>query len=519
MSRLPCSQIPRHQVLSLGAGLLLLTGPCTLFAQSPSEMPVEPSRVLQLPLSGRSPQESGVTVTQRTTNSGGGNSVDVIDSSVTVSAPYNGSVATGNASKEVLPLTLEAAVAMGLRTNLGALSQSAATEQAEGQHAVARSELLPQVNTVISEVFEKENLRTLGVSLPSIPTTSRFNYYDARAVRLQQSLFDLVRIRNVQGASENIQANIKAARNTRDLIVLAVAGSYLQLLATGARVEAATAQVKSFSAIHQQAADRRTAGLATRVDADRSLVQLQTQRQRLRSLQADQQTQSLRLARIIGLPLGQRFAAGEQYRFSPVTLVTEEEALKRAEAGRSDLQAAASGVRAAELAVKAAHAERTPSLGINADFGAAGITPTNHSSSVYTVSGTLTIPIYEGGRIHGDVVEAQAVLRQRKAEFDDLRGQVDEDVRQAFIDLNSAADQVGVAQSNATLALETLEQSRDRFIAGVADTVELVQAEQAVVQADDDSITAVFEHNLAKVALARAMGNAEQTLPQLLRTP
>jgi outer membrane protein TolC len=408
---------------------------------------------------------------------------------------------------------------MGLRTNLGALSQSAATEQAQGQRAVATSQLLPQVNTVVSEVFEKENLRTLGVSLPSIPATSKFNYYDARAVRLQQSLFDLVRIRNVQGASENVQTNIKAARNTRDLIVLAVAGSYLQLLASRARVEAADSQVRTFRAIYQQAADRRAAGLATRVDADRSLVQLQTQQQRLRSLQADQQTQSLRLARIIGLPLGQRFVTDEQYAFSPVNLVIEEEALKHAEADRSDLQAAASGVRAAEIAVKAAHAERLPSLGINADFGAAGITPTNHSTSVYTVSGTLTVPIYEGGRIHGEIVQAQAVLRQRKAELDDLRGQVDEDVRQAFIDLDSAADQVGVAQSNATLARETLEQSRDRFTAGVADTVELVQAEQSVVQADDDAITAVFEHNLAKVALARAMGSAEQTLPQLLRKP
>ena len=456
---------------------------------------------------------------QGTTNSGGGNSVITVNSSVTVPAPYSGSVATGAASMEVVPLTLEAALAMGLRANLGELTQSAATAQAQGQRLVARSELLPQLNTVVSEVFEKENLRTLGVSLPSIPVTSKFNYYDARAVRLQQSLFDLVRIRNLQGASENVQANIKAARNTRDLIVLAVAGSYLQLLATGARVESADAQVKTFRAIYLQAVDRRTAGLATRVDADRSLVQLQTQQQRLRSLQADQQTQSLRLARIIGLPLGQRFVASEQYLFSPVTLLVEEQALKRAETDRSDLQSAASGMKAAELAVKAAHAEHLPSLAVNADFGAAGVTPTNHSTSVYTVSGTLTVPLYQGGRIRGDILQAQAVLQQRRAEFDDLRGQVDEDVRQAFIDLNSAADQVGVAQSNAALARETLDQSRDRFTAGVADTVELVQAEQTVVQADDDAITAVFEHNLAKVALARAMGSAEQTLPQLLRRP
>ena len=99
------------------------------------------------------------------------------------------------------------------------------------------------------------------------------------------------------------------------------------------------------------------------------------------------------------------------------------------------------------------------------------------------------------------------------------RAQVDQDVRQAFIDLTTAADQVGVAESNRGLAQEALSQSTDRFVAGVADTVELVQAEQAVVQAEDDYITAVFDHNLGKVSLARAMGNAEQSLPLMLRNP
>ena len=138
---------------------------------------------------------------------------------------------------------------------------------------------------------------------------------------------------------------------------------------------------------------------------------------------------------------------------------------------------------------------------------------------MYTVSGTLTIPLYQGGRIHADVEIAKATLRQRTAERDDVRGQVDQDVRQAFIDLERAADQVRLAENNRVLAHEALTQSTDRFVAGIADTVELVQGEQTVVQADDDYITTVFSHNLAKVSLARAMGNAEQTLPQLLRKP
>jgi outer membrane protein TolC len=488
-----------------------------LWAQSPSQAPIVPTRPAPLPLSGRQEQSNSVSVTQSTTNSGGGNSVNTINSSVAVTGQFGGSTPTGKDSGTVLTLTLENALSLGLRSNLGVVDQASSVLQARGQRTVARSELLPTIDTVVSEELERINLRTQGVESTMFPETAKFNFFDARAARLQQAVFDLVRIDNLHSASENLKASVKLTHNARDLVVLAVAGSYVQVIATRARVSAAQAQVETSRAIYQQAADRRSLGLAARLDVNRSQVQLQTEQQRLRSLQADLETQYLRLARIIGLPLGQQFTVAEDYNFSPLTEFTVEIALDRAFKDRPDLEAGAAGVRAAEGAVKAAHAERVPTLMVNADFGAAGLTPTHDSAGVYSVSGTLTIPLYQGGRIRGDIQQANAVLQQRKAELEDLRGQVDEDVRQAFIHLNSAADQVAVAKSNVDLAHDTLTQSRDRFVVGVTDTVEVVQAEQAVVQADDDYITAVFEHNLGKVSLARAMGNAEQTLPELLR--
>ncbi len=234
-------------------------------------------------------------------------------------------------------------------------------------------------------------------------------------------------------------------------------------------------------------------------------------------LQADRDTEKLRLARLIGLPLGQQFTPADDFAYTPLIGFDEPSALGRAQTGRADVEAAGASVKAAQNNVKAAHAEHYPTVNVNADFGAAGVTPTNHSTGVYTVYGTLTIPLYEGGRIRADEQQAHAALTQRQAELADAHAQADQDVRQAFINLNAAADQVTLAKSNVDLSHETLTQSRDRFVAGVADTVEVVQAEQAVVQADDDYISAVFGHNLAKVSLARAMGNAEQTLPQLLR--
>lgn len=502
--------------------LLICACLCPLFrssdalSQSPAEMVTGPTQPAKLPLSGQTPGASGVSLQQRTSEATAPNSSNVIDSSVTVNAPYNGSVPGTAPPHGVLPLSLDKALSLALRANLGILTESAQVEQARGQRTIARSALLPQLNTGIAEQLERLNLRTQGVETQSFPEAVIFNYYDAR-VRLQQSVFDLVRIRNLHGASQTLDANIKQARDARDLIVLAVGGSYLQLAATEAREDAAAAETRAAAAIATQAQDRLKAGVANRVDAMRAQVQAQIDEQRRRSLQADVDTQKLKLARLIGLPAAQSFELSETYIFSPQTQYTQDAAIAQAIQQRNDLLAARAGVKAAEEAERAAHAEHYPNLAIDGNFGAAGITPSHESTGVYTVAGLLTIPIFEGGRIHGDIQEADAAVKQRKAEYENLRAQVDQDVRQAFIDLGAAEDQVGVAKSNVDLAHASLEQSRDRFIAGVTDTVEVVQAEQAVVQADDDYITAVYEHNLAKVALARAIGNSEQILPRLLQ--
>jgi outer membrane protein TolC len=489
----------------------------TTFAQSPSQSDTGPTSPTHLPPSGRTAQTGSVTATQSTANPGSGNSVDLINSSINVQGPYSGSTPNGRASGTLLELTLKDALARGLRFNLGAISQSQEVAQAESQRGIAKSSLLPNVSSAISEEVERLNLRTQGVLSNMFPLTAQFNFFDARAARLRQTVFDFVQLENLHSANENVAASKQSVRNARDLVVLAVGGAYLQITAAKARVAAAGAEVESARAIYQQAADRLSAGLDARIDVTRSQVELQSDEERLRSLRADLDTQRLRLGRLIGLPLGQQFDVIEEYPYSALSEWNVDSALAKAYQQRSDLQAATSSVRAAESAVKAAHAEHLPNLTLHADWGVAGLRPTAEAHSVYSVYGTLTIPIYEGGRIAADVQQAKSSLHQRQAEMEDVRGQVDQDVRQAFIYLNSAADQVSVAQSNVALSHDTLNQARDRFTAGVADTVELVQAEQAVVQADDDYINAVFEHNLAKISLARAMGNAEQNLSQLLK--
>jgi outer membrane protein TolC len=351
---------------------------------------------------------------------------------------------------------------------------------------------------------------------PGIPSViGPYNYFDFRAT-LTQTVADLTRLHNLRAAAEDMRAAEFTARDARDLVVLAVTGSYLQVIAAGSRVRAAEAAVRTSEATYQQATDQLRNGLNARIDVIRSQVQLQTDRQRLRGLRADFETQELTLARVIGLPAGQAFSLSDAFTFSPLADLTQEDALARAKAARADIMAAQAAVRAGEEALKAARSQYLPSVSVEADYGVIGTNP-SQSHGTFGMTGSVAFPIWQGHKIKADIEQAQSVLSQRSAEYADLLGQVDFEVRREFIDLAAAADQVSLAQNNAGLAADTLRQSQDRFKAGVADTVEVVQAQQTVEQADNDLISATYEHNLAKAALARALGRAEQTIPQYLK--
>jgi outer membrane protein TolC len=388
--------------------------------------------------------------------------------------------------------------------------------QAKGQRLVSRSSLLPNASSSLGESLVKINLGAEGLRSPMIPGVVTYNALDGRIIRLNQSIVDFVAIRNLHSATQSFQAAQDSARDARDLVVLAVAGSYLQIVTTQARVVAARALVESERAVYQQSSDQLQAGVAVMVDVTRTQVQYQTDLQLLRSETADVEKQKLNLSRIIGLPLGSSLAVVDGFPYVPLTDLTVEAALQRAIATRADLQAARSGVKAAESALGAAHAEYLPNVTFTGDYGFIGTNP-SQVISTYSIAGSINVPIFQGGRTQGDGAQARAVLNQRKAELQDTLGAIDHDVRTAFIDLNSAADQVVVAESNVSLSHQTLKQSRDRFAAGITTSVEIVQSEQAVAQADTDYISAVYEHNLAKITLSRAMGQTESTLRQFLK--
>jgi len=276
-------------------------------------------------------------------------------------------------------------------------------------------------------------------------------------------------------------------------------------------------QVASAQTIYQQALDRFTTGLSARIDMTRSQVELQTQQQRLTSEQAAYAKQKIALARLIGLSPAQEFILTDALPYAPLENLTLEQAIDLASHNRSDLKAAEAQMHAAEFSRKAAVAERFPTLDFAADYGVIGINPAT-SHGTFTVEGALRFPIWAGGQSRGDIEQADARLRQRRAEYDDLRARVEADVRTAFLDLTAAAEQVGVAQSRRALAQDELQQARDRFASGVADTVEVVQAQEVVSSAEQDYIASLNAHNLAKAGVARAAGQAEKIMRDLLRS-
>jgi outer membrane protein TolC len=432
--------------------------------------------------------------------------------------PFQGSVASGVPASSPLALTLREAIDRGLKTNLGLLISESANESARGERVRALSALIPQLNGRAGVTDETLDLKALGFNLHlpgvSIPTVvGPFHYTDVRA-SASWTAFDDTALKSYRAARASTRAAQLSMLDARDLVVQATVTGYLQIGADASRVEASRSQVETSQALYDRAVDQQTAGTAAGIDVLRSQVELKQQQQRLLVQTNQFEKDKLALARVIGLPAGQPFTLAETVPFAALAAITQEQALQTAAQQRPDVQSAQARVRAAEAAVQAARAERYPTAEVTADYGV--VTTPGESHGTFTVAASAKIAVFDGGRIAGDIIQARSTLKQRQDELADLGGQIEYQVRTAFLDIRSAADQVAVALDNRDLANQTLIQARDRFAAGVSDTVEVVQAQESVATANDTLISALFAHNVAKVALARALGGTAQGIQQLL---
>src|SRR6185437_15806714 len=258
-----------------------------------------------------------------------------------------------------------------------------------------------------------------------------------------------------------------------------------------ARLDAQRAQLETANAILSESQQRQSVGALARLTVDQNQVQASMEQLQLTSLRNDVDKQKINLARMIGLPPRPDYTLADRVGFAPPP---------------------------ARAALAAAKDERMPTAGFTGSYGVIGSTPVTDSHGVFSITGTLRIPLWQGGKVKGDIEQANAAVMQRDSEVADLRGAIEAQVREAYLDLNAAASQVTVAEGYLKVAQEALEMAHERFQAGVIDTVELIQAQEAVATAQENQIDSVYAHNVAKLTLARSLGDAPLAWQRYLPT-
>jgi outer membrane protein TolC len=433
---------------------------------------------------------------------------------------FLGSIPTGEPTGGVLPLSLREAFDRALKYNLGLVESNHDVRAAHAVRLRDVNALLPDLHGEVSGSRQQINLAAAGfdVSVPgiNIPTiVGPFGVADAR-VYLTQQIFNFSDIQRWKSSTASERAARYSNKSYRELVILVAGNAYLTVISDAATVESTRAQVTTARTLYERAVDQNKAGVIAEIDVLRARVEQQTEQQRLIAAENQLAIDKLALARIIGLPKGQDFLVTDAVPYAPLDGITLDQALARALETRPDYLSAKASVQAARLRRQSATAGNYPWLSADADYGDIGSPNFGTSHGTFSATVKLNVPIFQGTRVRADILEADAQLRQREAELADLDGQTDQQVRTAFLNLRSSADLVSVARTNVDLAGRTLVQAQDRFAAGVANNLDVVQAQESVARANQSYIAGLYAFNLAKVSLAQAIGIAEEAALQYL---
>lgn len=429
--------------------------------------------------------------------------------SVQAQNPYLGSVPTGVLVSGVLPLTLAETVSRGLKANLGLIDSEQDHVQSRAARMRAISVLLPQLNAEMVENYRNFPVNTIGGQKLGLPNIIPAYNYQVAAIGYRQNVLDLSALHEVKATRAEMEASEANLADARNIVVLASTSAYLQVLASQSRVKTAQAELNSAKALETLLKDRVKREVNPEIDAIRSTVARASAEQRLALAEVRLEKDKLGLTRIIGLPVEQEFTLTTELGFTKAPQQDIETLVEEASASRQDLKAAAARVEFSRQQLKSRSAQRLPDVQVLANGGEVGVN-FGHTYGTYEVEGRLSVPIFTGRRIEADVLAAKASLERREAEYKDLQQRTRYDVRSALLDLRAADTSVEVAQTNLALANEGLRQAKDRFEAGVSNSLELIQSQQTVASADDNNISSVYAHNLAKLMLIRSTGTAER---------
>jgi outer membrane protein TolC len=414
-------------------------------------------------------------------------------------------------------LTLQDAIQKALQANLNVLVAGTRVDEAEGSRERSRSAaLLPRVNAETYANVQNRNLRAFGISVPGIPfpnVVGPFSNYDFR-IYAQQNVIDLQSYRTFKASELAVDAGKMDEQDARDLIVRSIAALYLDAQSALARVDAAQSRVTDSTTLLKLATDKHDAGTATGVDVLRAQVQLANDKQALLVAQNLLKQSMLALARNLGMSPGAPLELAEPLRYQVLTQSQPETLLPTALKARADYLSLASQRQGLVEQQRASRARFYPKLSLNGNIGELG----RSIGSVQTtglIQGQIDFTVFDRDR-NGEADQLASRLKRIDDQIADLERGVDEDIRQALLNLDSAAEQVGVAKQGQELAQRELLLAQDRFQAGTANNVEVVTAQDELARAEENYIVAVSSHVDAKFALARAMGDTEKNILEFM---
>jgi outer membrane protein len=418
----------------------------------------------------------------------------------------------GDAPTQVLRLTLDQAVGLALKQNPTAQIAILQAAQSEQDKNIARADLLPQASANISDEAQKVNLLAQfggRTPFPGFPATLGPYQIFSAGPSFGMPVFDLTLWRRYQAAQNTLNSSKANSLSTREQVILLVVSQYIGTLRAVANVEASQSRVSLAQALYDQAADLQKEGVGTGIDTLRANVELQNEKQRLIVAETDRETSQFALSRLLNLDPRQAIGLGDSLSFFDTPQPEVEPSIDLALAERQEWKALESQIKAAEYQKKAAQDSRLPSVRFDGDFAYVG-TSGNTTLPTRTYQASVNMPLFTGGRIHAEVVRADLEIKKLEQQKDDLRNQIALDVKTALLNLQSARNEVQVANLGVQLSKEEVDQARDRFKAGVANNIEVIQAQDSLARANDNQIAALYRFNQARADLARSIGRMEK---------
>jgi outer membrane protein TolC len=412
-----------------------------------------------------------------------------------------------------LQLSLKRAVEVAVAPEGSAKIQLAdeALKQAQARAAEARAALLPDLESSFNYSSQTVNLAGEGLTSAfkfpgfQIPTLiGPFSVADARATA-QQSVFDFSAIRRFQASRVGIAASKSDLEASSEQVAAQVARAYLAAVKGDTDVETAQANVTLSQATLTQAENQKAAGTGTGIEITRAKVQLANDQQRLVSARNARRAAHLQLLRAMGTRLDTDLELTDKLQYVPMDAVTLETARAQAFKDRPDYQAQQQKETNARLSASATTLERLPTLAASANYGSIG-PGLNNAIPTYTYGISVRVPVFDGGRRDARRVESDSEYRAEKVRTTDLKEQIELDVRLALDSLTSAAEEVQVAKDGLELSDSELTQARRRYEGGVANSLEVTDAQTRLERARDNQTDALYNYNLARIDLAQAMG-------------